>query len=88
MTIIARERERERGRERESNESELDDLRNEDWIPINAVSPRPVGRRFDSAVAFPDGAVTLESAPERYLPNPIALLHPPFGLDVTHFIPE
>ena len=73
---------------RENNESELDNLWNVHRVPINAVSPRPIGRCCNGAVALPDCAVTLESAPECYLPNPVALLHPPFGLNVAHLIPE
>ncbi|WVY96270.1 hypothetical protein V8G54_028421 [Vigna mungo] len=55
---------------------ELNDLRDVDWITINAIRPRPINRCFDVSVALPHGTVAFKPTPERYLPHPISSLHP------------
>lgn len=67
---------------------ELDNFRNMDWVPINTVLPWPVTWCSNGPVTLPDRGITLEPAPERDLPNPVAFLHPPFGLDVIQFVPQ
>lgn len=57
-------------------------------VPINAIEPRAIQWLLDSPVTLPNSAVALKPTPKRYLPNPVSLSHPPFGLDVSHLVPE
>ncbi|PON78597.1 hypothetical protein PanWU01x14_018550 [Parasponia andersonii] len=59
-----------------------------DWVPVNAVGPRPIRGRFDGPITLPNSAVALKPTPERNLPNPVPFLHPPLGLDVAQLVPE
>ncbi|CAL5043408.1 unnamed protein product [Urochloa decumbens] len=75
-------------RHRESNKSlVLEHVRNVHRVPVDGRCPGPlrVGRGLD---ALPRRAVALEPGPEPNHPHPVALPHPPLGLDVRQLVPE
>lgn len=55
---------------------------------MDAIRPRTMPRRLHIAQGFPHRAIALKPAPERDLPNPIPLLHPPFRLRVPQLVPN
>ncbi|KAK8457216.1 hypothetical protein SEVIR_3G144625v4 [Setaria viridis] len=57
-------------------------------VAINAVVPRAVGRRLDIPQGVPDGAVTLEAAAERDLPDAVAAADAALGLHVGELVPD
>ncbi|ONK82110.1 uncharacterized protein A4U43_C01F36220 [Asparagus officinalis] len=57
-------------------------------VPIDAILPGPIRRRLHIPKSLPHGTVALEPAPERNLPHPIPLPHPPLCLNVGKFIPN
>lgn len=67
---------------------ELDNFRDMNWVPMNAIRPWSIFWCFDGSVALPYCTVALESTSKSYLPNPVPFFHPPLCLNVAHLVPQ
>ena len=57
-------------------------------VAVNAILPGALRRRLDVAESVPDGAVALEPAAERDLPDAVASADPALGLHVGELVPD